>query len=131
MADTEVDVSHTAISRALASLGERAGGAEVGSALDCDWEPFEAQMRRRMRTRSRENREAYLCLAHAGSEKVRIHLEATGVIPRREERPRRRCGAVVRVRDRRRRLTGRRGGRGRGGVAGTTPHARGEEVPPC
>jgi hypothetical protein len=80
MARVDVDVSHAAISRALASLGERAGGAEVASALGCDWEPFEAQMRRRMRCRARENRIAYLCLARAGAEKVRFHLEATGVI---------------------------------------------------
>lgn len=103
MAHVEVDVSHAAISRALATLGERAGGAEVASALRSDWEPFEAQMRRRMRCRARETRTAYLCLARAGAEKVRVHLEATGVLPRRKESERRRPGAVIRVRDGRRR----------------------------
>jgi len=95
-----VDTSHTAIFRALALLGERAGGAEVASALRCDWEPFEAQMRRRMRCRPREHRAAYLCLACAGAEKVRYHLEVTGVIPRGENQHRRRPGVVIRARDR-------------------------------
>jgi hypothetical protein len=96
------DISHSEISRALATLGERAGAAEVASALHCDWEPFEAQMRRRVHTRARENRTAYLCLARAGEEKVRFHLEATGVIPRCEGTARRSPGVVLRVRDRRR-----------------------------
>lgn len=114
MAEVEVNVSHAAISRALASLGERAGGAEVASSLDCDWETFEAQMRRRMRCRPREDRPAYLCLARAGAEKVRFHLEATGVIPGREEPARRSPGVVIRARDRglrrrRRELRRRRG----------------------
>lgn len=100
MARTEDYVSHSAICRALASLGERAGGAEVAGALGCDWEPFEAQMRRRMRTRPRENRDAYRCLAGAGAAKVRFHLEATGVIPRHEDPGRRRRAALVRARDR-------------------------------
>lgn len=96
-------VSHSEISRALASLGERAGAAEVAAALSCAWEPFEAQMRRRMRTRPREKRTAYLCLARAGAEKVRVHLEETGVIPRDQCRSRRRVGIVVRVGHRTRR----------------------------
>jgi len=100
MVRVEVDVSHSAISRALATLGERAGAAEVASALRCDWEPFEAQMRRRMRCRAREHRSAYLCLARAGAEKVRFHLEATGVIPRCEGFAWRSPGVVIRVRDR-------------------------------
>ena len=116
MARVDVDVSHAAISRALASLGERAGGAEVASALRCDWEAFEAQMRRRMRSRARENRTAYLCLARAGAEKVRLHLEITGVIPRRQDRERRRPGAVIRVRDGRRRRRRR--------TSGQRPHER-------
>ncbi|MBS1860433.1 MAG: hypothetical protein JSS68_01855 [Actinobacteria bacterium] len=103
MAGFEVDVSHAAISRALAILGERAGAAEVSGALGCAWEPFEAQMRRRMRCRARENRTAYLCLARAGAEKVRFHLEATGVIPRRPDFPGRRRGVTIRASDRRRR----------------------------
>jgi hypothetical protein len=96
-------ISHADISRALATLGERAGAEEIASALQGDWEPFEAQMRRRVRTRGSQNRDAYRCLAHAGAGKVRIHLEATRVIPRREEKGRRRPGIVVRVRDGRRR----------------------------
>lgn len=112
MARTDIDVSHSAISRALATLGERAGAAEVASALGCDWEPFEAQMRRRMRCRAREHRSAYLCLARAGSEKVRFHLEATGVIPRCEGFAWRSPGVVIRVRDRGRRPR-RRPGSGR------------------
>ena len=132
MPPIEVDVSHSAISRALASLGERAGGAEVASALCCDWEPFEAQMRRRMRTRSRESRDAYLCLARAGAEKVRFHLEATGVILRREEATaRRRPGIVIRARNRtarpRRRLrAGRCGGGRETQFAVAAPTRRGE-----
>lgn len=123
MGRVDIDVSHAAISRALGSLGERAGGAEVASALGCDWEPFEAQMRRRMRCRPRENRNAYLCLARAGADKVRFHLEATGVIPSRRDARRRSPGVVIRVRDGRRRHRGagrtdqRRGG-GREMVAG-------------
>lgn len=109
MSQVEIDVSHAAISRALATLGERAGGAEVASAFGCDWETFEAQMRRRMRCRAREHRGAYLCLARAGAEKVRFHLEATGVIPRHEGFGSRSPGAVIRVRDR-----GRRRRRGQG-----------------
>lgn len=97
MGRVEIDVSHSAITRALATLGGRAGSAEVAEALGCQWEPFEAQMRRRMRTRGREKRGAYLCLAKAGSEKVRFHLEVTGVISRREGRPRRPTGIVVKV----------------------------------
>jgi len=100
MAPVDVDVSHSAISRALATLGERAGSAEVASALGCDWEPFEAQMRRRMRCRAREHRSAYLCLARAGAKKVRFHLEATGAIHRREGFAWRSPGVVIRVRDR-------------------------------
>lgn len=96
------DISHSEISRALATLGERAGVEEVASALRCDWEPFEAQMRRRVRTRARENRIAYLCLARAGAEKVRFHLEATGGIPPCEGTARRSPGVVIKVRDRRR-----------------------------
>ena len=92
-------VSHSEISRALARLGERAGAPEVASALQCDWEPFEAQMRRRMHTRGRESRNAYLCLARAGAEKVRFHLEAIGAIPRREGPARRSPGVLIRVRD--------------------------------
>lgn len=103
MAGIEVDVSHAAISRALATLGERAGAEEVAGALGCDWEPFEAQMRRRMRCRPRENRTAYLCLARAGAEKVRFHLEATDVIPRGPEFPGRSRGVSIRASDRRRR----------------------------
>lgn len=103
MARVEVDVSHAAISRALATLGERAGGAEVASSLRCDWESFEVQMRRRMRCRASENRSAYHCLARAGEDKVRLHLEITGVLPSREDPERRRPGAVIRVRDGRRR----------------------------
>lgn len=123
MARVDVDVSHAAISRALASLGECAGGAEVASALRCDWEPFEAQMRRRMRCRPRESRTAYLCLARAGADKVRFHLEATGVIPRCRDARRRNPGVVIRVRGRRRRprgagRTGQRRGGGRELVAG-------------
>ena len=95
-------ISHADISRALATLGEHAGAAEIASALQCDWEPFEAQMRRRVRTRGSQNRDAYSCLARAGAGKVRIHLEATGVIPKREEKSRR-PGVVIRVRDGRRR----------------------------
>jgi hypothetical protein len=109
MPRVDVDVSHSAISRALASLGECAGVEEVASALQCDWEPFEAQMRRRVRTRARENRTAYLCFARAGAEKVRFHMEATGVIPRCEGTPRRSSGVVIRVRDRRRRPRRRQG----------------------
>jgi hypothetical protein len=108
------DVPHSEISRALAKLGERAGTVEVAAALECDCEPFEAQMRRRMRTRSRVNRHAYLSLARAGSAKVRFHLEATGVLSPRETPARRNPGVVIRVRDRsrRRRLKpGHRGGR--------------------
>ena len=90
-------VSHVAISRALASLGERAGDQEVAQALECDWEPFEAQMGRRVRCRSRENREAYLCLARAGAEKVRFHQEATGAVPRCEGFERRRRGVVIKL----------------------------------
>lgn len=101
--DVDVDISHAAISRALASLGERAGSAEVASALRCEWEPFEAQMRRRMRCRAPENRAAYLCLARAGAEKVRFHLQATGLLPRGEGAERRSPGILVRVRDGRRR----------------------------
>ncbi|MBS1895497.1 MAG: hypothetical protein JST59_29710 [Actinobacteria bacterium] len=101
MAGVEVDVSHAAISRALATLGERAGAAEVAGALSCDWEPFEAQMRRRMCCRARENRVAYLCLSRAGAERVRFHLEATGVIPRRPDSPRRSRGVSIRASDRR------------------------------
>jgi hypothetical protein len=108
MARVDVDTSHSAISRALATLGERAGGVEVASALQRDWEPFEAQMRRRMCARSRENRGAYLCLSRAGAEKVRSHLEATGAIARCEEPGRRSPGVVIRVRDRRRRPRRRR-----------------------
>jgi hypothetical protein len=116
MARVDIDVSHAAISRALASLGERAGDAEVASALGCSWEPFEAHMRRRMRCRPRANRTAYLCLARAGAEKVRFHLEATGVIPPCEGAERRSPGVVIRVRDRRRRPRGARGtGQRRGG----------------
>lgn len=103
------DVSHSEISRALAKLGERAGAEEVASALQCDWEPFETQMRRRVRTRVCENRTAYLCLARAGAKKVRLHLEATGVIPRCEGMRRRSPGVVIRVRDRRRRARRRQG----------------------
>jgi hypothetical protein len=98
-----VDVPHAEITRALARLGERAGRVEVAAALECDWEPFEAQMRRRMRTRPQVNRDAYLSLARAGATKVRFHLEATGVLPRCEKPSRRRAGAIVRVRDRSRR----------------------------
>jgi len=117
MARVDIDISHSAISRALASLGERAGGEEVAKSLACDWEPFEEQMRRRMRTRPRENRTAYHCLACAGPEKVRRHLEATGCIPRRRAPARRNPGVVIRVcdgrrRHRRRRLVGHGGGRG-------------------
>jgi hypothetical protein len=118
MARAEVDVSHAAISRALASLGERAGGAEVADALDCGWEGFEAQMRRRMRCRARGHRGAYLCLARAGAEKVRFHLEATGAIPATVPR-RRGPGVTIRVGDRGRRSRRRRARpphpRGRGG----------------
>jgi hypothetical protein len=116
MACVDVDVSHAAISRALASLGEGVGGAEVASALGCPWEPFEAQMRRRMRCRARENRTAYLCLARAGAEKVRFHLEATGVVPPSGGTERRSSGVVIRVREGRRRPRGaRRAGQRRGG----------------
>ena len=117
------NVTHSEISRALARLGERAGAAEVAGALQCDWEPFEAQMRRRMRTRARENRTAYLCLAQAGAEKVRLHLEEAGVIPRRALGTRRSSGVAIRVRDRgrrprRRRRPGHCGGRGEAGGDG-------------
>jgi len=108
------DVPHSEISRALARLGERAGVVEVAAALECEWEPFEEQMRRRMRTRPRGHRDAYLSLARAGAVKVRYHLEATGVLPRCENPPRRNLGAVIRVRDRgkrRRRRPGHCGGR--------------------
>jgi hypothetical protein len=108
------DISHSDISRARATWGERAGVEEVAGALRCDWEPFEAQMRRRVRTRARENRTAYLCLARAGAEKVRFHLEATGVNPPCEGTARRSPGAVIRVRDRRRH-PGRQQGAGHGG----------------
>jgi len=113
-------VTHSEISRALARLGERAGAVEVASALRCDWEPFEAQMRRRMRTRARENRPAYLCLARAGAEKVRLHLEEVGVIPPCGRRGGRSPGVLIRVRDRgrrprRRRGPGHCGGRGEAG----------------
>jgi len=108
------DIPHSAISRALAKLGERAGTAEVADALRCDWEPFEAQMRRRMRTRARENRTAYLCLARAGAEKVRFHLEAVGAIPRCGGPARRSPGVVISVRDRRPNSR-RRQGTGHGG----------------
>jgi len=108
------NVPHSEISRALARLGERAGRAEVVVALQRDWEPFETQMRRRMRTRPRGNREAYLSLARAGSEKVRVHLEAIGVLSRCEGSARRSLGAVVRVRDRSHRQR-RRPGHGGGG----------------
>jgi hypothetical protein len=97
------DVRHSEISRALAKLAERAGPVEVATALECDWEPFEAQMRRRMRTRPQATRDAYRSLARAGSTKVRTHLEATGVLPTCEGPARRSPGAVVRVRDRSRR----------------------------
>jgi hypothetical protein len=108
------DVPHSEISRALARLGERAGGAEVVVALECEWEPFEAQMRRRMQTRPPGHRDAYRSLARAGAAKVRFHLEATGVLPPCEGPPRRNPGAVIRVRDRgkkRRRRPGHCGGR--------------------
>lgn len=123
MARVDTDISHSAISRALATLGERAGGTEVASALRCDWEPFEAQMRRRMRSRPREHRSAYLCLARAGAEKVRFHLEATGALPRREDLGRRSPGAVIRVRERGRRLRARRGS----GQGGRSVERRGSE----
>lgn len=101
------DVSHAAISGALAELGERSGGAEVAAALRCPWESFEAQMRRRMRCRPRAHREAYRRLARAGAEKVRFHLEATGAIP--AEGPRRRApGVAIRARGRGRRTRARR-----------------------
>ncbi|HEU5105222.1 MAG TPA: hypothetical protein VFU11_05230 [Solirubrobacterales bacterium] len=96
-------ISHADISRALATLGERAGTVEIASSLQSEWEPFEAQMRRRVRTRGTQNRDAYLCLARAGAGKVRIHLEATGVIAKCEDKARRGPGIVVRVRDGRRR----------------------------
>jgi hypothetical protein len=108
------DVPHSEISRALAKLGERAGQVEVAAALDCVWEPFEAQMRRRMRTRPRANRDAYRSLARAGGAKVRFHLEATEVLPPCDDPARRSPGVVVRVRDRthrRRRRPGHCGGR--------------------
>lgn len=122
MAGVEVDVSHAAISRALASLGERAGGAEVAVALRHEWEPFEAQMRRRMRCRPREHRSAYLCLARAGAEKVRFHLEATGVLPPGDGPKPRRPGVLIRVRDGRRRPRRVRG-TGQGLGAGERPMA--------
>jgi hypothetical protein len=108
------DVPHSEISRALARLGERAGPVEVAAALECDWEPFEAQMRRRMRTRPRGSRDAYLSLVRAGEAKVRFHLEATGALSRCEGSLRRSPGAVIRVRDRsgrRRQRSGHCGGR--------------------
>lgn len=108
------DVPHSEISRALARLGEGAGSVEVVAALEYEGESFEAQMRRRMQTRPRANREAYLALARAGEAKVRFHLEATGALPCRVGSPRRSIGVVVRVRDRRerqRRRPGHSGGR--------------------
>lgn len=105
-------VSHTEIARALAELGERAGPQEVAEDLRRSGEPFEAQMRRRIRTRPKPHRDAYLTLARAGSEKVRFHLEETGVIARCEGATRRRPSAVVRV-GRRRRKRG--GGSGQAG----------------
>jgi hypothetical protein len=106
------DVPHSEISRALAMLGERAGAAEVVAALEHEWEPFEAQMRRRIQTRPRDHREAYLSLARAGAKKVRVHLEATGALPRCDESPRRSLGIAVRVRDRgSRRRSGHCGGK--------------------
>jgi hypothetical protein len=95
-------ISHAQISRALAILGERAGAAEVAAALQREWEPFAVQMRRRMRTRPRACRGAYLVLALAGAAKVRVHLEETGALPRCEEGRPRRLGIAVRVGDRRR-----------------------------
>lgn len=94
------DIPHSEISRALARLGERAGRSEVAAALECDWEPFEAQMRRRMLTRPQVNRDAYLTLARAGATKVRVHLEAIGVLPRCGKPRPRSVGPIVRVRDR-------------------------------
>jgi hypothetical protein len=112
------DVSHAEISRALASLGERAGPAEVAMALRCDFESFEAQMRRRMRTRVPGNRLAYLALARAGEAKVRFHLEVTGVIAHCAEfERRRRPGAAIRVGGPRRRRARRPGHGGAGSPA--------------
>jgi hypothetical protein len=108
------EVPHSEISRALARLGEDARSVEVIAALEYEGESFEAQMRRRMYTRSRVNRHAYLILARAGGAKVRLHLEATGDLPCRVGPPRRSIGAIVRVRDResrQRRRIGHRGGR--------------------
>jgi hypothetical protein len=101
-------IPHSQISRALASLGERAGAIEVAAALRHEWEPFEAQMRRRMRTRPRGERDAYLVLARAGAPKVRVHLEETGALPRCEGRPRS-PGAAIRVCGPRRSRAGRPG----------------------
>lgn len=92
------EVTHSDIARALAQLGERCGPVEVAQAIEAEWEPFEAQMRRRMRSRPRRNRDAYRILARAGQEKVRLHLEARGRLPRRQPRHPRRLGIVARVR---------------------------------
>lgn len=110
-------IPHSQISRALARLGERAGAVEVAAALQREWEPFEAQMRRRMRTRPRACRDAYLVLALAGAAKVRVHLEETGALPRCEGRPRR-PGIAVRVGDRRRARRKRAGRAGHCGGGG-------------
>jgi hypothetical protein len=91
-------VSHAQITRALEHLGERCGRHEVSEALLGGPEPFEAQMRRRMRTRPSRYRDAYRLLARAGADKVRLHLEEIGALSRSGQGARRRVGATVRVR---------------------------------
>lgn len=88
---------HADIARALRQLGERSGRAEVAAALREEWEPFEAQMRRRMRTRPSANRDSYRVLARAGAEKVRFHLQEIGALPAAGAAHRSR-GAVIRLR---------------------------------
>lgn len=97
---TPGEVPHSEISRALSRLGGNAGSVEVIAALEYEGETFEAQMHRRMHTRPRVNRSAYSVLARAGRAKVRLHLEATGVLPRRAGSPCRSLGIIVRVRGR-------------------------------
>lgn len=81
---------HSEIGEAITALGEGAI-EEIRESLHGGFEPFEAQMHRRMKTRLPEKRPAYKTLRDAGEKKVRTHLAAIdmeGLTPRRRRRKR-------------------------------------------
>lgn len=81
--------SHAEIRLAIRQLGAN-GFDEVRVALTGGFEPFEAQMDRRMKTRRKELRAAYKTLRQAGETKVRLNLAAADQEGLHRPRPRRR-----------------------------------------